>query len=84
MLNKTFIYLIPKGYNKKYNLCTELIIIDEFRRLGYKIFPIYRFYFIIALCAYTSSCFTIVFTSVRELGFVPKFQAREKLNGLIY
>ena len=45
-LNKTFIYLIPKKRNKKYNPCTELIIINEFIRLGYHIIPIYHLYII--------------------------------------
>jgi len=44
--NKTFIYLIPKRCNKKYNPCTELIIINEFIRLGYHIIPIYHLYII--------------------------------------
>ena len=44
--NKTFIYLVPKRCNKKYNPCTELIIINEFIRLGYHIIPIYHLYII--------------------------------------
>ena len=45
-LNKTFIYLVPKRCNKKYNPCTELILIHEFIRLGYHIIPIYHLYII--------------------------------------
>ena len=45
-LNKTFIYLVPKRCKKKYNPCTELIIINEFIRLGYHIIPIYHLYII--------------------------------------
>ena len=44
--NKTFIYLVPKRCNKKYNPCTELILIHEFIRLGYHIIPIYHLYII--------------------------------------
>ena len=44
--NKTFIYLVPKRCKKKYNPCTELIIINEFIRLGYHIIPIYHLYIV--------------------------------------
>ena len=45
-LNKTFVYLVPRRCKKKYNPCTELIIINEFNRLGYHIIPIYHLYII--------------------------------------
>ena len=41
---KTFIYLVPKGCKKKYNSCTELILIKEFINLGYNILPVYNLY----------------------------------------
>ena len=44
--SKTFIYLVPTNFKTKYEHCNELIIIEEFINLGYKIFPIYNFYFI--------------------------------------
>ena len=65
---KIFIYLVPKNYKKKYNQCTELILIDEFIKLGYNIIPIYNLYTInILLKLLTQNVDGIIVNSIKIL-----------------